>query len=191
MLKKGIFLFFLVLVGCSNPPQPKEKTVSTDTNLKNKITVVKPAPNYWTIKSYPPKEGETESRKYLKFAAEGSFSNNTYDKKYLYAEILFDTKNAGIFLHKQTKSNPSEKFADPVQIKMIDSSGRELQMTSTRSWNSSGGILIERNNNDYSQFRIFLMQSTGTVTVEIRDSGSNTYFFNIFVDGLSDSFSKL
>lgn len=191
MLKKVLFLFLVILAGCGNPPPPKEKTASTKTPVNDNAATVKPAPNYWIIKSYPPKEGETEARKYLRFTSEGNFYDSAQNKKYLFSEILFDTKNAGIFLHKLSKSSPSEKFSDPVQIKMTDPSGRELQMTSTRGWNSSGGILIERRNNDYSQFRIFLLQSTGTVAVEIKDSGSNTYNFNIYTDGLSDSFSKL
>ncbi len=64
-------------------------------------------------------------------------------------------------------------------------------MTSTKRWNSSGGIMLERNNNDYSQFRIFLMQSKGIITVEIRYSGTKTYNFKINADGFSDSFTKL
>ena len=64
-------------------------------------------------------------------------------------------------------------------------------MTSTRRWNSSGGILIEKNNNDYSQLRIFLLQNKGTVTVEIKDSGTKIYQFNINVDGFADSFASL
>jgi len=54
---------------------------------------------------------------------------------------------------------------------MTNTEGQEFQMTSIKRWNSSGGIMIERNNIDYSQFRIFLLQSKGIVTVEIKDSG--------------------
>jgi hypothetical protein len=64
-------------------------------------------------------------------------------------------------------------------------------MTSTRRWNSSGGIMIERNNNDYSQLRIFLLQNTGIVTVEIRESDSDVYYFGLNLTGFSDAFSKL
>ena len=64
-------------------------------------------------------------------------------------------------------------------------------MTSSRSWNSSGGIMIEGNNNDYSQFRIFILQSKGVMTVEIKDAGSKTYNFSFNSDGFSDSFSKI
>jgi hypothetical protein len=94
-------------------------------------------------------------------------------------------------LHEQKKFSPAEKFSEPVQIKMTNSSGQELQMNSTRSWNNSGGILIERNNNDYSQLRIFLMQSKGTVMVEIKDSRTKIYHFSIVVDGFGESFTKL
>jgi hypothetical protein len=191
MLKKVLILFLVFLAGCSNPPSPKEKTVRTDSHVKHKALAAKPVANLWTIRSFAPKEGAIEGRKHVRFVTEGNFSDTTQINNYLYSEVLVDKQNAGIFLHKLKKSNPAEKFSGPVQIKMTNSSGQELQMTSSRNWNSSGGIKIERNNNDYSQFRIFLLQSTGNVTVEIKDSGSDIYNFSINTDGFSDSFSKL
>lgn len=191
MLKKLILLFPFILVCCSNPPAPKETIVKTDTNKKSKTTVVKAEPSYWKINSFAPKEGETEGRKYVKFATEGNFTDSTKTSKYLYAEVYVDKKNAGVFLHKLKKTNPSEKFSDPVQIKITNSSGVELHMTSSRRWNSSGGILIESNNNDYSQMRIFLLQNSGTVMVDVSDSEDNTYHFNMNLNGFSDSFSKI
>lgn len=189
MLKKVTLLFLIILAGCNNPPAPKEKTARSDSH-KPKVSAVKPKANYWTVNSFPPKEGETEGRKFVKFVTEGKFSDAAKTDQYLYAEVYVHKKNAGIFLHRLKKSNPAEKFSDPVQIKMTNSSGNELQMTSARAWNSSGGIMIESNNNDYSQLRIFLLQNTGTVKVEIRDSGANMYNFNIYLDGFSDSFSQ-
>jgi len=64
-------------------------------------------------------------------------------------------------------------------------------MTSSRGWNKSGGILIERNNNDYSQFRIFLLQSDGVINVEIRDDSSRVYHFDINATGFIDAFSQI
>lgn len=189
MLKRILFLFLVIFAGCNNPV-PKVNAVKTDSDIKEK-TVVKPAANYWIVNSYPQKAGETEGRKYLRFVSDGNFTDAAQTKKYLYAEILFDKKNAGIFLHKISKANPAEKFNHPVQVRMTNSTGKVLQMSPSKSWNSSGGILIERNNNNYSEFRIFLLQSTGNVPVEIRDSGGNTYNFIIWLDGLTDSFSKL
>ncbi|MGE5406658.1 MAG: hypothetical protein ACM3NR_03005, partial [Methanosarcina sp.] len=88
-------------------------------------------------------------------------------------------------------SSAIEKFDEPVQIKVTNSSGNEIKMISGRRWNNSGGSLIENNNNDYSQFRIFLLQNTGNVNVEMKDSQANTYRFSLYLDGFSDSFSKL
>jgi hypothetical protein len=191
MSKISIFLILIILAGCSNPPAPKEKAVKTDSHVKHKASIVKPVANYWTIKSFAPKEGEREGRKYVRFVTEGNFSDTIQTNRFLYAEVFVDKQNGGIFLHELKKSSPTEKFIGPVQIKMTNSSGQELHMTSSRSWNSSGGILIERNNNDYSQFRIFLLQSTGNVMVEVRDSGSKIYHFSINTSGLNDSFSKI
>jgi hypothetical protein len=190
MLKRVLILFLILLAGCGNPPAPKEKAVRSVSRVK-KTPAATAKENPWTINSFAPKEGKTEGKKYVKFAAEGNFSDSTQTGGYLYAEVLFDKIDAGIFLHKLKKSGPVEKFNEPTHIKMTNSAGTELQMTSTRRWNSSGGIKIERNNNDYSQFRIFLLQSSGSVAVEISDSGGNVYSFSMNTDGFSDSFGKL
>jgi len=191
MFKRSIFLFFVILAGCSNPPAPKEIPVRTDSPVRSKAPINKSAPNPWTISSFAPKEGETEGIKFVRVVTEGVFSDSTKNNNYLYAEVLVNLTSAGIFLHELKKSNPAEKFSEPVQIKMTNASGQELHMTSTRRWNSSGGILIEKNNNDYSQFRIFLLQNKGIITLEIKDSGNKIYNFSINNDGFSDSFTRL
>lgn len=190
MLKRLLYLFLVILAGCSNPPAPKE-TNAKPAPAKPKVSNVKPPPNPWTTGSYAPKEGEKEGRKFVRLVTEGTFSDSTNNNNYLYAEVIVNTANAGILLRELKKSSPTEKFSEPVQIKMTNPEGQELLMTSTRSWNSSGGIMLERNNNDYSQFRIFLMQNNGIIKVEIKDPGTKTYHFSINAYGFSDSFTKL
>jgi hypothetical protein len=112
-------------------------------------------------------------------------------KVYLNADIIVDKVNAGILLHKSKKTNPSEKFNGPVHITMKNSGGDELKLTSSRAWNKSGGILIERNNNDYSNFRIFMLQSDGVINVEILDDSSSVYNFDINAAGFGDAFSQI
>jgi len=189
MLKRGILIFLVILTGCSNPSAPKEKAVIP--RVKHNALNVKPAANPWTISSFAPKEGETEGRKFIRFVSEGNFSDSTQSKGYLYTEVIVNKESAGILLHELKKSSSVQKFSEPVQINMTNSSGQELQMNSTRSWNSSGGILIEKNNNDYSRFRIFLLQNKGTVTIEIKDPGAKIYHFSINADGFSESFTRL
>ncbi len=191
MLKRAILIFLVILTGCSNPPASKDIKSRTASPVKSKASTVKPAANPWAISSFAPKEGETEGTKFVRLVTEGNFSDSTQNNSYLYADVIVSTASAGIFLHELKKSNPVQKFNDPVQIKMTDPSGQELQMTSTRSWNKSGGILIERNNNDYSHFRIFLLQNKGLITVEIKTSGNKIYHFSINADGFGDSFTRL
>jgi hypothetical protein len=191
MLKRLIFFFLVILAGCSNPPESKEKTITNDSHVKRKTATVKPAANPWTISSFAPKEGQTEGNKFVRIVTEGDFSDSTGNNNYLYAEVLVNKTNAGIFLHELKKSSPAEKFSEPVQIKMTNSEGKEILMNSTRRWNSSGGIMIEGNNGDYSQFRVFMLQSKGTIPVEIKDSGNKIYYLNINADGFSDSFARL
>lgn len=190
MLKRGIFLFLVILAGCSNPSAPKEKNVRTS-SVKTKASAIKTAANPWMISSFAPKEGETEGRKFVRFVTDGNFSDYTQNNAYLFTEVIINKESAGILLHELKKSSSIQKFSDPVHIKMTNSSGQELQLNSNRRWNSSGGILIEKNNNDYSQFRIFLLQNKGTISIEIKDSGAKIYHFSLNTDGFSDSFSRL
>ena len=191
MHKGTLLLFLVILAACNNKPAPKEIKVSTDFAVKPEVPAPKPAANPWTISSFPLKEGQTEERKFVRYSTEGVFSNSTHNNSYLYAEVIVDKIHAGIFLRKLKKSNPQEKLTEPVQIIMANSSGTELQMISNRRWNSAGGILIERNNSDYSRLRIFLLQNTGIVTVEIRESDADIYNFTINLDGFSEAFSRL
>ena len=191
MLKRFLFISFIILAGCSNPPAPKEYDVKTVTPKKQAAPARKSAVNPWTISSFASKPGATEERKFVRFVTEGKFADSTNSNRNLYAEVLVNKRNAGIFLHELTKNSPAEQFSDNVQIKMTNQDGQELIMNSSRRWNSSGGIMIESNNNDYSRFRIFLLQSKATVIVEIKDSGTKVYNFSINADGFSDSFSKL
>ncbi|NMB71704.1 MAG: hypothetical protein GYA22_06120, partial [Bacteroidales bacterium] len=134
MLKKIIFLLLLIFVGCNNPPATKEAVVKDTAPVAPKAAPVKPAANPWAVRSYAPKEGETEGRKFVKFITDGSFTDSLRNDNYLYAEIVVSKTNAGIFLHELKKSSPAQLFSEPVSIKMTNSSGQELQMTSNRRW---------------------------------------------------------
>lgn len=191
MVKRILILLLVLLHACTNPPAPEETKTVNHAPARSEATAVKPAPNPWIVNSFAPKEGQAEGRKYVRYSTEGNFTDSTSSKKYLYAEVLVNKSNGGIFLHELKKSNPAMLFNGPVRIKMTNSSGEELLMTSSRRWNASGGILIEQNNNDYSQFRIFLLKSKGLVAVEIRDSVSKIYNFSINANGFSDSFTSL
>ncbi|HBH84472.1 MAG: hypothetical protein A2X05_00205 [Bacteroidetes bacterium GWE2_41_25] len=190
MIKKIIFPLFLFLVSC-NAPDPPANSVKTKSPSKPKVATPKPSPGPWIVKSYVDANGEPTARKYVRLDTDGTFSNSTVSNNYLHTVFLVNKENAGILLHQHKRSNPAEKFTGLVRIKMKNSSGKELEMTSSRGWNKSGGILIEQNNNDYSQFRIFLLQSEGVINVEINDDSSSVYHFDLNAAGFSDAFSQI
>jgi hypothetical protein len=171
----------MILVSCSSPNAPANKA-KHKSHSKNKSVAPNPMPGTWKIMTYPGAQNDQTARKYVKCETDGNFTNSTMSNDYL---------NAGILLRKSKKSNPAEKFTGPVHITMQNSAGNELELTSTRGWNKSVGILIERNNNDYSQFRIFMQQSDGVINVEILDDSSFVYHFDINAAGFSDAFNQI
>ena len=192
VILKGISLFLLLIfiAGCNNKPVPPAKPAKADTSKSRKIAA-KPVANPWTINSFAPKQGDSTGRKYVSYFTEGNFSGSSAANGYLYAELLVNKQSAGIFLHESQKSNPVAKFNGPVHITMKNPEGKELQLTSGRGWSKSGGILIERNNDDYSQFRIFMLQSTGIINVDLTDAASTSYHFKVNADGFSAAFGKI
>jgi hypothetical protein len=190
MINKVLPVLLLVLVSCSSPNPPVNK-VKHKSLSKNKSAAPKPIASAWKVMTYPGAPGDQAARKYVKCETDGNYSNSTVSNDYLNADIIVDKVNAGILLHRSKKSSPSEKFTGPVHITMINSAGNELNLTSSRGWNRSGGILIERNNNDYSQFRIFMQQSEGVINVEIRSDSTSVYHFDINAAGFGDAFSQI
>jgi hypothetical protein len=190
MINKILPALLLFLVSCSSP-NPPANTVKPKSHSKNKSVAPKPLPSSWKIMTYPGAPGDQTARKYVKCETDGKFSNSTVSNDYLNAVIIVDKINAGILLHQSKKSNPAEKFTGLAHIKMKSSAGNELEITSSRAWNKSGGILIERNNNDYSQFRIFMLQNEGVINIEIRNDSSSEYHFDINAAGFGDAFSQI
>ena len=189
-LKKILIPFLsLLIAGCSSPEPPVN--TAKPKSSKPKTAIVKPALNQWIVKNYTDAGGVPSGRKYARFDADGSFSNPTVSQNYLHSVFLLNKENAGILLSLYKKSNPSEKFSGPVTIKLKNSAGSELEMISSRGWNKAGGIMIEQNNNDYSQFRIFMLQSEGVVNVEILDDSASVYKFDLVATGFSDSLNQL
>jgi hypothetical protein len=191
LMKKILLPLLIFFAGCTNSPVPQNTATKADSHVKNKKTAPRTMVNPWTVNTYAAKSGESAKRKYVRFDADGNFSNAELSKGYLYAVIYVDKVNAGIFLHESGKTSPAKKFSGPVRITMTNSAGEVLKMTSTRGWNKSMGILIERNNSDYSQFRIFLLQASGVINVEIQDNDSSVYHFDINADGFGKAFSHI
>ena len=190
MIHKILPVLLLFLVSCSSP-NPPANTIKPKSHSKNKPVAPKPLPSAWSVMTYPGAQGDQTARKYVKCETDGNFSTATVSNDYLNADVIVDKVNAGILLHKSKKNNSSEKFTGLVHIKMKNQSGNELEITSSRAWNKSGGILIERNNNDYSNFRIFMLQSEGVINVEIRDDSSSLYNFDISTAGFGDAFGQI
>ena len=190
MINKILPALLLFLVSCSSP-NPQANTVKPKSHSKNKSVAIKPLPGMWNIMTYPGAQSDQTAKKYVKCETDGKFSNSAVSNDYLNAVIIMDKANAGILLHQSKKSNRAEKFNGLVHIKMKNSAGNELEITSSRAWNKSGGILIERNNNDYSRFRIFMLQSEGSINIEIRYDSSSVYHFEINAAGFADAFSQI
>ena len=190
MIKRILLPLFIILFSC-NSPSPPANTIKPKSHSKKKSAAPNLLPGTWRIMTYPGTQETQTARKYLTCETNGSFSTSNVSNEYLNAVIVVDKVNAGILLRKSNKSNPSEKFSGLVHITMKDPAGNELKLTSSRGWNKSGGILIERNNNDYSQFRIFMLQSDGVINVEILDDASCVYHFDINSAGFTDAFSQI
>jgi hypothetical protein len=190
MTKRFLFFLFLFLVSCTAPPPPAN-TVKPKPSSKSRPVAPVPETGPWIIKTYIDAKGESTEKKYVRLDADGTFSNSTVSNDYLHAIILVNKNNAGILLHQFKKSNPAEKFTGPVRINMKNSAGGELDLTASRGWNKSGGIMIEQNNNNYSQFRIFLLQSEGVINVEIQGDSSSVYNFDIKATGFSDALGHI
>lgn len=190
MTKKILFPLFILFFSC-NSPAPEKSAAKPKSVSKPAPAVVKPAPNPWVVRNYVNSNGETSDRKYGRFDADGTFSDKTVTNGYLHAVILLNKENAGILLSVNNRSNPAKKFEEPVTITMKNSAGNELELSSSRAWNKSGGILIEQNNNDYSRFRIFMQQAKGTVNVNVRGDSSSVYSFNIDATGFGDALGQL
>ena len=190
MFRKILLPFLIFLVSCNAPHAP-EKTVKTRVPSKPKPEVSKPAPNPWAVRNYTDSNGEPTERKYGRFDADGTYSNASAANGYLHAVILLNKENAGILLSRDKRSNPAIKFEQAVTISMKNSEGTELKLISSRGWNKSGGILIEQNNNDYSRFRIFMLQSKGVINVEIMGDSSDIYRFNIDPTGFGESLGQI
>ncbi len=190
MIKKILFPFFVFLVSCTSQ-NPQVKAVKSKAPSRHKSDVSSASTGPWIVKSYPTANTDQEGRKYVMLETDGRFSTPTVPDGYLNAVVIVDKVNAGILLHQSRKTSPAQKFTGSVHIKMKNPEGNELEITSSRGWNKSGGIMIERNNNDYSQFRIFMLQSNGIINVEIRDEASSTYQFDINAAGFGDAFGRI
>ena len=190
MINKILPALIIFLVSCSSP-NPPANTVKPKSHLKIKAVATNATPVKWNIMTYSGTQGDKSARKYVKYETDGNFSDSTVKNAYLNAVIIVDKVNAGVLLHQIKKSSPPEKFNGPVHISMKNSAGNELELNSSRAWNKSGGIMIERNNNDYSQFRIFILQSDGVINVEINGDSSSVYHFVITTAGFADTFSQI
>lgn len=190
MINKILPALLIFLVSCSSPKPPVSPAIPKS-HSKNKSAAANPAPVRWNIMTYPGSQIENQPRKYVKYETDGNFSSPTEKNSYLNAVIIVDKVDAGILLHESKKSSPAEKFNGPVHISMKNSKGNALELTSSRAWNKSGGIKIERNNNDYSQFRIFILQSEGVINVEVSNDSSSVYHFDLSTAGFAEAFSQI
>lgn len=189
-LVRAVFILLLIFTACSSP-EPPSGNVKPKVASRPKAVTPKTVPSPWVVKNYVDAGGTASARKYARFDTDGTFSDSTSTNGYMHSVILLNKENAGILLSLNNKTTPAKKFSGQVTIKLKNSAGRELEMISSRGWNKSGGILIEQKNNDYSQFRIFMLQSEGIVNVDIRDGSSSAYKFNMVATGFGESLSQL
>ena len=190
MIRKIIIPLFLIMISCNSPVPPAD-TAKPEPASKPGPVKPEPKPNPWIIGNYVDAGGEPTNRKYARLDATGTFSDLTLSDANLHVVILLNKGNAGILLHELKKSNPAEKFTGQVLIKMKNPDGDEIELTSSRGWNKAGGILIEQNNNDYSRFRIFMLQSSGVINAEVYGDSSSVYRFDINAAGFGDALSQI
>lgn len=151
----------------------------------------------WEIRTFVNEYGEKTEEKYIETKTDGTFSNSATSNSYLRTEIILTKKAAGIFLHEYKESSAPVKFIGSSRVKMKNNNNEEIEIFSGRSWNQTGGILIDNNNHtqgnesDYSKFLRFLKKSNGEIKFVIYDKYSSVYRFSVDMGGFEEEFSKL
>lgn len=152
----------------------------------------------WRLENFKDEYGDPTNKKYVSTLIRGTFSNSVTADADLWVTLLVTKESAGILLHEYDLSRPAEKFSNVARIKLKNSTGKELQLSSGHSWNQRGGILIQNftmvkgaESYDFSNFKNFLMKADGKIKCIIYDTYSSAYRFDIDVTGFQDVFNKL
>ena len=146
----------------------------------------------WEIGTFVDDFGDPTDRKFIKHFSVGDYSNSAVIGRTLCAKIYVTKTAIGIILIEDC-SRPYEKFIGCGTIKLKNSEGQRLELTSCREWSHEGGLHLSDSKSypDYTKFKKFIMKSKDDIRVVITDRYSSTYKFSFSANGFNKQFAAI
>lgn len=192
-----LYVMLVAIISCASPASEKayEQLKAKNDSIEKAIAVRLAEENKpWKLNTFVDDFGDKTGKKFIETKTEGLFSNSATSGSPLYVKIILEKAAAGIFLYEYSADNPAVKFIGTGTIKLKNSIGETLTLTSTSEWNQRGGIALHNDSYEgypVAKLREFIKKSAGEIKVVIKDEYSSIYSFSIDVTGFTEEYEKL